>query len=237
MDWRDRYEQDDGTGGPGGGHGHGRPQHYFAADPAAASRPASVELVLPDVHLRLATDRGVFSADRVDLGTRVLLESVPAPPPDGRLLDLGCGYGPIALAMAARAPRAAVLGVDVNARALELARRNAAKNYLYNVDFQLADPDGSPAAPAAQPPAGPALTGPFDALWSNPPIRIGKPALHALLRTWLARLAPGGQAHLVVQRNLGADSLHRWLEQEAGLAAERASSRAGYRILRVQTPA
>ncbi|MBB5996331.1 class I SAM-dependent methyltransferase [Streptomonospora salina] len=222
-------------GGPGGEHREG-PRHYFDAAPAAASRPASVDLVLPDVHLRLGTDRGVFSADRVDLGTRVLLESVPAPPAGGRLLDLGCGYGPVALAMAARAPRASVLGVDVNARAVDLARRNAADNRLYNVDFHMVDANGSPAEDSDRSPDALSPEGPFDAVWSNPPIRIGKPALHALLRTWLGRLAPGGAAHLVVQRNLGADSLHRWLEQEAGLAADRAASRAGYRVLRVQAP-
>lgn len=226
----ERREQD---GGPGGER-RGRDQHYFDADPAAASRPASIDLVLPDVHLRLATDRGVFSADRVDLGTRVLLESVPAPPNQGRLLDLGCGYGPVALAMAARAPEASVLGVDVNTRGVELARRSAADNHLYNVDFLLVDQDGSPADGAPRPQAAP--EGPFDAIWSNPPIRIGKPKLHALLRTWLGRLAPGGAAHLVVQRNLGADSLHRWLEQEAGLATTRAASRAGFRVLCVQAP-
>lgn len=229
----DRREQGSGPGGEQ--QPAGRAQHYFDADPAARSRPASVDLVLPDVHLRLDTDRGVFSADRVDLGTRVLLESVPAPPARGRLLDLGCGYGPVALAMAARAPEAEVVGVDVNSRAVELARGNAAKNHLDNVDFQLVAADGSPAG--EDPPQAGAAAGPFDAIWSNPPIRVGKPALHALLRTWLGRLAPGGQAHLVVQRNLGADSLHRWLEQEAGLATERAASRAGYRILRVQAPA
>ncbi|GAA4955268.1 methyltransferase [Streptomonospora halophila] len=217
------------------GEGRERAQHYFDADPAAASRPASVDLVLPDLHLRLATDRGVFSADRVDLGTRVLLESVPPPPERGRLLDVGCGYGPIALAMAARAPEAAVLGVDVNGRALELARRNAAENGLYNVDFQLVNGDGSPADALARP-SEPPLTGPFDALWANPPIRVGKEALHRLLRTWLGRLTSGGTAHLVVQRNLGSDSLHRWLEQEAGMATERAASRAGFRVLRVHAP-
>ena len=218
-------------GGPEGNGG--RSQHYFSAEPAAPSRPASVDLVLADVHLRLKTDRGVFSADRVDLGTRILLESVPALPTSGRLLDLGCGYGPIALTMGARAPGASVLGVDLNGRALDLARTNATNNRLYNVDFQLANDDGSPAGEPGRPPSADALAGPFDALWSNPPIRIGKPALHRLLDTWLARLAPGAAAHLVVQRNLGADSLHRRMER-AGWAAERAASRAGYRVLRVQ---
>ncbi|MBB6171830.1 16S rRNA (guanine1207-N2)-methyltransferase [Nocardiopsis mwathae] len=213
-------------------------QHYFDPDPGAAHRPATVDLVLADLHLRLDTDRGMFSPDRVDLGTRVLLESVPAPPPEGRLLDVGCGYGPIALAMAARAPGARVVGVDVNRRAVDLARHNARRNHLANVEFHLVDAEGTPAggdAGTAGTPAERALAGPFDAIWSNPPIRIGKPALHALLRTWLGRLAPGGTAHLVVQKNLGADSLQRWLQEE-GHPAERAASRAGFRILRVRRP-
>ncbi|MFC4561764.1 class I SAM-dependent methyltransferase [Nocardiopsis mangrovi] len=201
-------------------------QHYFDSDPGAPSRPATVALVLPDLHLRLGTDRGMFSPDRVDLGTRVLLESVPAPPRTGRLLDVGCGYGPIALALARRAPGASVTGVDVNARAVRLARANAEANGVSNAEFRLIAADGAPAEP------GPGLDGPFDAIWSNPPIRVGKPVLHGLLRTWLGRLSDEGAAHLVVQRNLGADSLQRWLAAE-GFPAERAASRAGFRILRV----
>jgi 16S rRNA (guanine1207-N2)-methyltransferase len=193
-------------------------EHYFAKQPSAQSRPGTVDLVLPDLHLRLATDRGMFSPDRVDLGTRVLLESVPPPPDGGELLDLGCGYGPIALTMAARSPQAIVWGVDVNERALECGRSNAQAAGLDNVRFCLAE----------EMPAGTR----FAAIWSNPPIRIGKPALHALLTTWLSRLAPGGRAHLVVQKNLGSDSLQRWLEGE-GWAAERLTSRAGYRVLAV----
>ncbi|MDA2803899.1 class I SAM-dependent methyltransferase [Nocardiopsis suaedae] len=207
-------------------------EHYFAPSPGAASRPGSVDLVLPDLHLRLDTDSGVFSPGKVDLGTRVLLESVPAPPGAGRLLDLGCGYGPVALAMAARAPGARVLGVDVNARAVELAARNARTAGLDNAEFLQVAAAGAAASPGPGP--GPEQ-GPFDALWSNPPIRIGKPALHALLGCWLPRLAPGASAHLVVQRNLGADSLHRWLEEQ-GWPTARAASRAGYRVLRVARP-
>lgn len=211
-------------------------QHYFDPDPESASRPASTDLVLPDLHLRLSTDRGVFSPDHVDLGTRILLETVPAPPARGRLLDLGCGYGPIALTMAARAPQATVLGVDVNARAIGLARRNAAANKLDNVSFALVDAQGSPVPQVHETgPADPSgqTAGPFAAIWSNPPIRVGKPALHRLLHTWLERLSPDGRAHLVVHRHLGADSLQRWLEQQ-GFATERAASRAGFRVLALQ---
>lgn len=193
-------------------------EHYFAERPETASRPGTVDLVLPDLHLRLQTDRGMFSPDRIDPGTRILLETVPAPPPTGDLLDLGCGYGAIALTMAKRAPQARVFGVDVNGRALEVARRNATAAGLDVVRFTLADDLDAELR--------------FAAIWSNPPIRIGKPALHALLTTWLDRLAPGGTAHLVVQKHLGSDSLHRWLN-ERGWPTERIASRSSYRVLAV----
>lgn len=195
----------------------GRSQ-YFDPSPRTGSRPGRVDLVLPDVHLRLATDRGVFSPDRIDQGTRVLLETVPTPPAQGDLLDLGCGYGPVALTMAARAPHATVWAIDVNERAVALTRRNAATAGLGNV--RACGPDG------LDPAVG------FAAIWSNPPIRVGKPALQALLTTWLSRLAPGADAHLVVHRHLGSDSLHRWLAGQ-GWPTRRIASRSGYRVLQV----
>ncbi|MFI0408982.1 class I SAM-dependent methyltransferase [Actinomadura sp. 3N508] len=193
-------------------------EHYFAERPGTASRRRTVDLVLPDLHLRLDTDSGVFSPDRVDPGTRVLLETVPPPPKDGDLLDLGCGYGPIALTLATRSSQARVWGVDVNRRALELAERNANTAGLDNVRFILADD------------LDPGLR--FAAIWSNPPIRIGKAALHDLLLTWLPRLTPTGRAHLVVQKHLGSDSLQRWLDAQ-GHPTERIASRSAYRVLRV----
>lgn len=192
-------------------------EHYFAQRPGAASRPQTIDLVLPDLHLRLETDRGMFSPDRVDAGTRILLESVPAPPVSGNLLDLGCGYGPIALTAAKRSPSLKVFGVDVNERALELARRNATAGGLDNVRFVQAEEIEDLR---------------FDVIWSNPPIRIGKPALHQLLTTWLDRLTPAGSAYLVVQKHLGSDSLQRWLTDQ-GRPAARIASRAAYRVLAV----
>jgi len=177
-----------------------------------------VDLVLPDLHLRLETDSGVFSPGRVDPGTRVLLETVPAPPRQGNLLDLGCGYGPIALTMARRAPGAVVWAVDVNRRAVELCARNAASAGLDKVRSVHVDevpPDVR-----------------FAAIWSNPAIRIGKAALHAMLTTWLDRLTPDGTAHLVVQKHLGSDSLQRWLTGQ-GYPTTRVTSRSAYRVLRV----
>jgi 16S rRNA (guanine1207-N2)-methyltransferase len=191
---------------------------YFAEQPEAAHRPGLVHVVLPDVHLALETDAGVFSPGRLDTGTRLLLETAPPPPPAGDLLDLGCGYGPLALTLASRAPGASVWATDVNSRALRLCSINKAAAGLDNV--------------RCLPPDDPALDRSFALIWSNPPIRIGKAALHELLTRWLGRLAADGEAYLVVQRNLGSDSLQRWLA-EAGWAADRFAARAGYRVLRV----
>lgn len=193
--------------------------HYFDAEPGVASRPASVRLDLPDRSLTLATDRGVFSAERVDAGTKYLLLEAPAPPATGTFVDLGCGYGPIACTLALRAPAATVLAVDVNQRAIDLCRANAMATGATNVRASLPTEVADAVA--------------VDLIWSNPPIRIGKPALHALLQGWLERLTPTGTAVLVVQKHLGADSLQRWLDAQ-GFPAARLGSRAGYRLLQVQ---
>jgi 16S rRNA (guanine1207-N2)-methyltransferase len=196
--------------------------HYFTAQPSAAHRPGQVRVVLPDLYLELATDSGVFSPGRLDPGTRLLLEEAPPPPATGDILDLGCGYGPIACSLAARAPGATVWAVDVNERALALCAANAAHAGLCNV--RCVTPE------AAEIPRQ--LAG----IWSNPPVRIGKEPLHALLREWLARLAPQAAATLVMSRNLGADSLHAWLEKEEGWSVTRLSARSGYRLLVLTAP-
>ncbi len=175
-------------------------------------------MILPDVYLELATDAGVFSPGRLDPGTRLLLEESPAPPASGDLLDLGCGYGPVASVPAKRTPGATVWAVDVNARALELSARNARTAGLDNVHCVT---PGDVSLPAR-----------FAVIWSNPPVRIGKDALHALLAGWLGRLSPAGSAYLVVGRNLGADSLHRWLSGQ-GWPVTRRAARSGYRLLQV----
>jgi 16S rRNA (guanine1207-N2)-methyltransferase len=191
-------------------------QHYFEAQPAAAHRPGLVRVVLPDVYLELDTDSGVFSPGRLDPGTRLLLEEAPGPPASGDILDLGCGYGPIACVLAARSPGVTVWAVDVNERALGLCARNAARAGLGNIRCVT--------------PSSPEIPRHFAGIWSNPPVRIGKAALHDLLLSWLARLAPGARASLVMGRNLGADSLHSWLERQ-GWPVTRLAARSGYRLL------
>ncbi|GAA1400995.1 class I SAM-dependent methyltransferase [Oerskovia paurometabola] len=204
------------------------PDHYFTAQPASAEerRELTVRLAGREVTVEVAS--GIFSPGRLDLGTQVLLRSVPAlppvtPGPDGaaHLLDLGCGWGPVALTMALEAPGATVWAVDVNERALDLVRRNAARLGLENV--RAVRPENVPEEVR------------FAAIWSNPPIRVGKDVLHDMLLHWLPRLEPGAEAYLVVQRNLGADSLMAWLDEhlEDELSVSKLASAKGFRVLEV----
>jgi 16S rRNA (guanine1207-N2)-methyltransferase len=190
--------------------------HYFDPTPEVASKPRTLHLHAGDLAVDLQADRGVFGSRAIDLGTLTLLKEAPHPPSEGDLLDLGSGYGPIAIALARRSPAARVWAVDVNERALELTRANAAAARTPNVVACL--PDEVPAEVR------------FAAIYSNPPVRVGKAPLHALLLRWLPRLAPGAPAYLVVQRNLGADSLATWLAAE-GWQVQRLKSKKGYRVL------
>jgi 16S rRNA (guanine1207-N2)-methyltransferase len=193
--------------------------HYFTAQPASDDERRSRTVHLAGRELEVEVAAGVFSPGGVDKGTAVLLDRVPAPPPSGTLLDLGCGWGPITIRLALEAPHATVWAVDVNERALDLVRRNAERLGLGNVRAALPDdvPEGLM----------------FDTCWSNPPIRVGKQALHDLLTRWLPRLADGADAWLVVQKNLGSDSLARWITDSLGLQVDREASSKGFRILRV----
>jgi 16S rRNA (guanine1207-N2)-methyltransferase len=195
--------------------------HYFSADPATPSRPATARLILPDRTLELATDRGVFAHRHIDRGTDVLLRTIPTPP-DGPVLDLGCGYGAIAVTVALRAPNATVWAVDINRRALELCRVNAATARAKNV--VVAGPDDVPEDQR------------FAAIYSNPPVHSGKEPLHGMLEAWLQRLQPAGHAYLVVQRHLGSDTLARWLTAQ-GYTVDRLRSRIGYRVFDVHANA
>jgi 16S rRNA (guanine1207-N2)-methyltransferase len=191
---------------------------YFDATPGSPSRPRQVTLTLPDLTVDLASDSGVFSADRIDPGTKYLLLEAPLPPKTGTLADLGCGYGAIAIALARRSPAATIHAIDVNDRARDLCAANSVELDCPNI--------------IVGPPEGPAAAASFDAIYSNPPIRIGKSALHDFLDTWLPRLSPDGWAILVVQKHLGSDSLAAWLSSQ-GWSVERLGSRQGYRLLRV----
>jgi 16S rRNA (guanine1207-N2)-methyltransferase len=191
-------------------------EHYFSADPSVPFTRAPVAASVWGVELALASGSGVFARGRVDIGTAVLFRETP-PPAGGRILDLGCGYGVIGLAIARVVSGATVTGVDVNERAVLLANENAASLGVAD-RFRATTPDGV------------AEDATYDELWSNPPIRIGKAALHELLLTWLPRLVPGGRAVMVVGKNLGGDSLQRWLAEQ-GYPTERLASAKGFRVL------
>ncbi|MBS43879.1 MAG: MFS transporter [Nocardioides sp.] len=174
----------------------------------------------------MTTGSGVFSHDGLDHGTAVLLRETQPPSGAEHVLDLGCGWGVIGLAVAATTD-VRVTGVDVNERAVLLARENAAALGLTD-RYEAGTPEEVLAAAAAS-----GTT--YDEIWSNPPIRIGKQALHELLLTWLPLLAPGGRAVMVVGRNLGADSLQRWLGEQ-GWPTMRLASAKGFRVLETRRP-
>jgi 16S rRNA G1207 methylase RsmC len=196
--------------------------HYFTAQPSGEFVAKPLTVTLAGRTLELQTAGGVFSPGGLDIGTHVLLTHVAAPPPSGDLLDLGCGWGPIALTLALESSHATVWAVDVNERALELTRRNAEALGLTNV--RAVTPDAVPEEVR------------FMAIWSNPPIRVGKNELHGMLDLWLPRLREDADAWLVVSRNLGSDSLHRWMESRftGHLSVVRAATHKGFRVLRVR---
>ncbi|MBX3094761.1 MAG: methyltransferase [Cryobacterium sp.] len=197
-------------------------EHYFSQAPASELQLRPLHVVLAGTEVTLSTANGVFSAERIDAGTSVLLANTPPPPPGGNFLDVGCGWGPIALTMAIESPRATVWAIDVNDRALDLVRRNADSLGLDNV--RACRPEEVPTDIE------------FMTIRSNPPIRVGKNQLHDLLQLWLPRLEQGADAWLVVQRNLGSDSLQRWLDAELpdDFTVSRHATNKGYRVLRVR---
>jgi 16S rRNA (guanine1207-N2)-methyltransferase len=197
-------------------------EHYFSTQPSGEFVAKPISVTLAGRAVELHTAGGVFSPGGLDLGTQVLLDHGAPPPLEGNLLDLGCGWGPIALTLALRSPQATVWAVDVNERALELTRRNAQTLGLNNV--RAVSPDAVPDDIR------------FTAIWSNPPIRVGKSELHSMLESWLPRLIEGAESWLVVSRHLGSDSLQRWMETHftGMLSVSRAVAYKGFRVLRAR---
>jgi len=195
-------------------------EHYFSSSPDTQLKLRTIHARISGKEYELTTSNSIFSPERIDAGTQVLLATAPQPPSSGNVLDLGCGWGPIALTLALESPQATVWAVDVNERALDLVRANAAAVGAVNV--RAVTPDAVPDDVS------------FATIWSNPPIRIGKDALHGMLEKWLPRLEHGSDAWLVVQRNLGSDSLHRWLDErfEAALVTTKEEISKGYRVLK-----
>jgi 16S rRNA (guanine1207-N2)-methyltransferase len=196
--------------------------HYFTASPASPENLRTIRVTLADRDLEVVTAGGVFSPDRLDAGTAVLLSSTPPPPPGGHFLDLGCGWGPISLSLALLAPHATVWAVDVNQRALDLVRRNAERLGITNINA--VTPDDVPEETV------------FRTIRSNPPIRVGKNELHGMLERWIPRLDERSDGWFVIARNLGSDSLQRWLSSTFphGYSVHRAATARGFRVLKVR---
>ncbi len=195
-------------------------EHYFSANPSTDKRLKPVEFSVAGQALRLQAAAGTFSSGKLDRGTAVLLSLADQFPQQGAILDLGCGWGPIGIAIAKLFPTTKVWGVDVNSRSVELANQNAEDLGLTNFQAVLSDQLPSEIK--------------FDEIWSNPPIRIGKSALHELLLTYLNKLNPTGRAVFVVQKQLGAESLMKWLaEQFSDHEVRRLANEKGYWVIEV----
>ena len=195
--------------------------HYFSQEPKSNYQPKQIELNVAGEVFQVNTASGTFSPLRLDVGTEVLLDHIELAPRAGNILDLGCGWGPIALNLAKNSPQAKIWAVDVNNRSLELTSLNAKTVGVVNI--QTATPDEVPADLK------------FSGIWSNPPIRVGKKELHALLLSWLPLLEKNAAAYLVVQKNLGSDSLQKWLTETLvdGYEVSRLTSVKTYRIIKV----
>jgi 16S rRNA G1207 methylase RsmC len=195
--------------------------HYFSETPEGELVPREISVTLGGVKTTVVTSGGVFSPEHIDQGTQVLLAHIASAKPTGIFLDIGCGWGPIALALAIQSPKATIYAVDVNERCLELTKINALKLGLNNIIA--CKPEDVPVDVL------------FDEIWSNPPIRVGKEMLHEILTHWLQRLNKSSVARLVVQKNLGSDSLQKWLSKELpqDFETSRMDSAKSFRVLKI----
>ncbi len=195
--------------------------HYFASSPEGPLVTREITVNLNGNKTQVLTAGGIFSPEHIDQGTQILLGHIEAANPTGTFLDIGCGWGPIALALALHSPKATIYAIDVNERSLELTKMNADKLGITNII--VCKPEDVPHDVL------------FDEIWSNPPIRVGKKVLHEILNLWINKLVKGGTARLVVQKNLGSDSLHKWLVEEFSPEFEstRIDSSKTFRVLKV----
>lgn len=199
-------------------------EQYFSTNPNSLDLRRTLQVDLRGHKVSVQVSNGVFSSSKLDLGTAVLLKHAPQPPENGRFFDIGCGWGAISLALGFESPNAQIYAVDVNERALELTNINAKNAGLNNIHTYLVE-DALKEDSSKN----------IDLIWSNPPIRVGKDVLHNILLTWLPRLKVGGAAYLVVQKNLGSDSLIPWLSKNLGedFSVGKYASSKGYRIIEV----
>ncbi len=194
--------------------------HYYTANPQSAHDERTVQVEALGLRLRFTTDAGVFSKDGLDRGTELLLEALP--PLAGRVLDLGCGWGAVGVTLAAKYPGLELVMTDINARAVDLARRNLAAN---GARAEVVAGDGFEA-----------VTGAFDAIVTNPPIRAGKAVIYGLFERARDFLAPGGALYLVIRKQQGAPSALKFL-REIYAEAEVVERGGGFWVIRASMAA
>jgi len=199
-------------------------EHYFSSKPTTKKTETKISFEVAGREFNMSAASGTFSATKLDPGTKVLLGNFKLFPKDGNVLDLGCGWGPIGVTIACLSPETKVFSIDINKRSVDQTLANAKISDAKNLEAMLADELPKNLR--------------FTAIWSNPPIRIGKEALHALMHSYIPKLEPLGKAYFVVQKNLGSDSLQRWLEESfPDHQIRRVGTEKSYRVLEVISPA
>ncbi|MGG3019214.1 class I SAM-dependent methyltransferase [Geobacillus stearothermophilus] len=196
-------------------------EHYYSAAPTSERNPQTWTFTLRGHEFRFTTDSGVFSKRGVDFGTQLLIEAFEEPEVAGDLLDVGCGYGPIGLALAKSFPNRLVQMIDVNERALELARENKRANHIDNVRIYQSDLFSEVGEQR------------FAAVVTNPPIRAGKRVVHAIFEQSQDHLLDGGELWVVIQKKQGAPSALEKLK-ELFPFVEVASKKKGYYIIKAK---
>lgn len=195
--------------------------HYFSHTPDSESNPMFWEYILKGRTFRFKTDTGVFSKKEVDFGSRLLIETFEPPETEGPFLDAGCGYGPIGLAIASVSPGRVVHMIDVNERALALAKENAFLNQIENTNIYKSD------RLTAVKDQG------FAAVLTNPPIRAGKEVVFDFFRQSHEKLVKGGVLWVVIQKKQGAPSAMKEMESLFG-NAELIDRSKGYYIIKAE---
>jgi 16S rRNA (guanine1207-N2)-methyltransferase len=196
--------------------------HYYSNKPTTKHQLRQIRSHLRGFDLRFWTDAGVFSKGQIDFGSELLIETMDMPS-DAKVLDVGCGYGPIGITASRLAPNGFVTMVDVNERAVELAQRNIQENGVTNAEALVSDRFAQ-------------LSGrKFDCILTNPPIRAGKAVVYAIFEEAAAHLTERGELWVVIQKKQGAPSAKKRLE-ELFERVEDVARDAGYRIFRCSRP-
>ncbi|MBN6889656.1 16S rRNA (guanine1207-N2)-methyltransferase [Cytobacillus horneckiae] len=194
-------------------------EHYYSQNQKVESEPKNWNYTLRNRSYRFKTDNGVFSKGEVDFGSKLLIETFEIPGIQGDILDVGCGYGPIGLSMASIMADRTIHMVDVNLRALGLAKENADLNGIRNV--QIYESDKLEGIKGNK----------FAAILTNPPIRAGKKTVHDIFEQSYERLLEGGELWIVIQKKQGAPSAIEKLEQLFS-NVETVTKKKGYFILK-----